>query len=664
MTSVQSNVEAKKMLSFYSGATLILLAAHFYYVCFKIIPFDDTPANTIIPIGKLIKNVGHVFYRICERIPFIADETLVKLAVIMLVIPPLLAARPNETRQRYKWPLIFLATGAILFFGSAYLLPVGTDKTVAISYMIITVIGYLSLDGGATRLIRARKYVFHQNKFRKDTAGFIQEERLITTEYSLNFPATYQLNGRIRKSYINIINPRRGVLIMGSPGSGKSWFIIEPAIDRLLQQGRALFVYDHKFPALTDFTYSHWLLYSNQYPASTRFYCVNFSDLSRSNRCNLIDPATLHYNRDASGISQAILFSMNKSWINKQGDFFQESSIAFLASLIWFLKGYKGGMYCTLPHVIELSKTRYEELFTILYAEPSTSGMIGTFVESYMNKTMEMVDGQITSARIPLTKLDSPDFYYVLSGNDPCLDINHQEAPAVVCLGGDPVRCEALAPILSLFVDRLNRLVNQPDRYPTALIMDEFATVRATSVQTTIATGRSNNIIPILALQDLSQLTQLYSHAEAMQIMNTSGNLICGQVAGETADWVSKRFHTSVHLRTTISVNSNDVSTSKTEQPTEEISSATLANLSSGEFVGIVADDPDTKLELKGFHASFTRNTAGNASPAHIPVIADVTAATIAENYQRIRKEVTALVKEELKRIVSDPVFKQFIVKR
>jgi len=663
MTAVQTNKETKSMLSFYTGATIILFVAHLYYISFKIIPFDETPAKTAIPIGKLIRNLADAFYRICDRIPFVADETLVKLAVIILMVPPLFVARPSQTRQGYKWPLIFLLSGIILLFGSACLLPV-EDKTVAFSYIAITVIGYLSLDTGATQIVRARKYAFHQEKFQKDTAGFIQEERLITTEYSLNFPAIYRLNRRKRKSYINIVNPRRGVLIMGSPGSGKSWFIIEPAIEQLLRQGRALFVYDYKFPALTSFTYSRWLLCSNLYPASTRFYCINFSDLSRSNRCNLIDPATLHYSGDASGISEAILFSMNRSWIGKQGDFFQQSSIAFLASLIWFLKGYKGGIYCTLPHVIELSKTRYEEIFTLLYAEPSTRGMIGSFVESYLNKTMEMVDGQITSARIPLTKLDSPDFYYVLSGNDPCLDINRPAAPAVVCLGGDPVRYETLAPVLSLYIDRLNRLVNQPGRYPAALVMDEFATVRATNVQTTIATGRSNNIIPILALQDLSQLTQLYSRAEAMQIMNTAGNLICGQITGETADWVCKRFHTSVHLKTTISVNSNDISTSKTEQPTEEISSATLANLSSGEFVGIVADDPNTRLDLKGFHATFTRKPAGNASTAPLPVVANVTPASVTENYQRIRNEVTALVREELKRIVSDPELKQFIVKR
>ncbi len=206
---------------------------------------------------------------------------------------------------------------------------------------------------------------------------------------------------------------------------------------------------------------------------------------------------------------------------------------------------------------IELSKTSYEALFTLLNTESETRGLIGPFKEAFLNKTMEMLDGQVASARIPLGRLDSPDFYYVLSGNDLKLAINDPKAPIVLCLGGDPQRQEALAPVLSLYIDRLNRSINQPNRHPCAQVLDEFATVRATSVLTTIATGRSNDIIPILAVQDLTQLTQQYSRDEAHQIMNTAGNLICGQVSGDTANQVSKRFHAECYLKTTVTVNSS-----------------------------------------------------------------------------------------------------------
>lgn len=649
----QNSAEARKMSEFFTTAGVILLLTHIGYAC----------CSALTRPQGIAGDLGDRFYLIGSRLFFIADETKSKIAVLVLMVPTLAAVRPTDRPIKLKWPLIFLLTGLALFFGTGVLLPINSDRQAAFTYAIITGAGYLVLDAGVSRIFRALRYAFDHKKFGVKNSGFKQVEKRIGTENSLNFETRYQYNGKQRKGYVNIINPRRGLLIMGTPGSGKTLFIIEPAIEQLIRQKRALFVYDFKFPKLTHHTYAKWLEFSSLYPASARFYCINFTDLSHSNRCNLIDPATLRYNSDALGISQTIFLAMNKSWVRKQGEFFQESSITFVGVLIWYLRGYKGGIYCTLPHVIELSKTPYEQLFTVLYAEPSTRGMVMPFVQAFLNNTMEMLDGQISSARIPLIRLDSPDIYYVLSGQESFLDINDPYAPAILCLGGDPARLEALAPVLSLYIDRLNKRINLPNKYPAALVLDEFGTVRATSVLTTVATGRSNNITPILSIQDLSQLKLQYSHDEAEQIMSTTGNLICGQVTGDTARQVSERFHQGSYLKTTISINSTDISTSKTEQPTDEISPAALAQLSSGEFVGIVADDPGTELEIKAFRASFLRKNE-QLPLGPLPVVADVTDESLAENYARIGKEVTRLVEEEIKRISSDPELKKFIVKR
>ena len=146
---------------------------------------------------------------------------------------------------------------------------------------------------------------------------------------------------------------------------------------------------------------------------------------------------------------------------------------------------------------------------------------------------MEMLDGQLASAKIPLGRLASPDLYYVLTGDDLDLDVNNPVSPKILCLGGEPSRQDALGPVFSLYIDRLNKLVNQPERLPCALICDEFATVRAASILTTIATARSNNIIPVLSVQDLSQLRTQYSREEADLILNITGNLVCGQVGAK-----------------------------------------------------------------------------------------------------------------------------------
>ncbi|HVU84821.1 MAG TPA: TraM recognition domain-containing protein, partial [Puia sp.] len=457
-------------------------------------------------------------------------------------------------------------------------------------------------------------------------------------------------------------NGRRGVLIIGSPGSGKSWFIVEPAIEQLIEKGFCMLVFDFKYATLSRQAYNLFEKYRKRYPASARFYSVNFSDLSRSYRCNLIDPATMNHLSDALGVSRTILLSINKTWANKEGDFFVESPINLLAAVIWYLRKYKNGIYCTLPHAIELLQTPYDKLFTVLNAEPSIRTLVNTFIQLYINKTFEVLDSQMASTKIPLGRLSSEDIYYVLSGNDISLDINHPAHPMVFCLGGDPARQEALGPFLSLYIDRINKLINQPGRPPCALVLDEFATVRAASVLNTVSVGRSHNIFSLLVVQDINQLRMNYSRAEADTVLNMTGNLICGQVGGETARWVSERFPAQTDYKTTVSVNSVDTSISKSEHSHPAISPATIANLSSGEFVGILADDPDKEMALKAFHAKIIKRP-GVELEAELPVVREVTLAMVEENYLRIKNEVLQLVDLEVKRILSSPKLKGYAVR-
>ena len=649
-----NNKDSMATAKLFDNAGIILLLAHFFAICYE--PFQPKGA-----LGALADRLHNVV----TNLSWVADDTKAKLAVLLLAIISAFAfSKPATRRENWRLPTMVFAIGLLLYFSTVRLTPVGTSSEVAYYYAGITLVSYLLILFGLGGLARARSYVFGGQRFAQDTSGFKQEEKRIDTPHSLNFSAKYQYNGRARNSYVNLVNHRRGVLIMGLPGSGKSWFIVEPAIEQLIQKGKAMFIYDFKHPNLTNIAYSCFSRNQAQYPDSVRFFCINFTDLSRSHRCNLIDPATLPFPSDAEAVSRTILLSMNKIWVSKLGDFFVESSIRYLASLIWFLKVYDGGRYCTLPHVIELSKVPYDELFTILNAEPLTRGFIIPFKEAYMNKTMEMLDGQISTARIPLGRLDSKDIYYVLSGDDVDLRINDPENPAILCLGSDSRRHEALSPVISLYIDRLNKQVNHAHGYPLALVLDEFATVRATSVLDTIATGRSNDISTILAIQDLSQLKQRYSHDEAEQILNTTGNLICGQIVGETANLVSQRFHANFNLKTTISVNSSDISTSKTEQMVDAVAPSSLANLSSGEFIGMIADDPDKKIKLKGFHASFTKKTRPKTDQPSLPVVHEVTDMILDANYALIGQQIADLVKLEMKRILRDPELRHFVVKR
>ena len=339
--------------------------------------------------------------------------------------------------------------------------------------------------------------------------------------------------------------------------------------------------------------------------------------------------------------------------MNKQGDFFIESPINFVAALIWYLRKYRDGIHCTLPHVIELAKTPYNKLFVLLGTEPEIATLIDPFIQAYANKSHEMLDAQISSAKIPLGRLSSPDLYYILTGNDLSLDINNPSAPKIFCLGGDPSRIEALAPVISLYIDRMSRICNKPGQYPCAFVCDEFGTIRAYNMATIVATGRSNNIIPILAVQDVTQLRMQYSNEEADTLLNISGNFFCGQVGGATARWVSERFPKILQERSSVASSSTGTAISTSQQWEATVTQATVATLSSGEFLGITADEPGRELELKTFHAKIIRNEK-EMRFEELPVIQPVDAVILQEQYRKIKRDIKNLMDEELGSIAKD----------
>lgn len=529
----------------------------------------------------------------------------------------------------------------------------GDEMTTCLVYLVLTTGAYLLLIHSGGKLIRSVKLPWDAaDPFGRKQAGFPQERRQLGGSDVLHLRSEHEWKQQRRTGWINLINPRRGILILGSPGSGKSWFVLEPLMRQLIQQGKALFVYDYKFPALTQLAYRWFRTYWREYPYDTRFYCIQFGDLSRSHRCNLLAPDTLDWISDALGAARTILLSMNPTWAEKQGEFFVESPINFLGMIIWYLRKHDEGIYCTLPHAIEMAQQPYERLFAVLGAQEEIKALLEPFAQAYRNKTFEVLDSQISSARIPLARLASADLYYLLTGNDFRLEINDPRAPKLFCLGGDPTRIEALAPVLSLYIDRLNRLCNRPGRYPCALICDEFATVRAYSMTTTLATGRSNNITTVLAVQDLSQLRTQYSRNEADLFLNIAGNVFCGQVGGETAKWMSERFPTIQREKPSISSNSTDLSVSTTLQREPTVNQATIAGLSSGEFVGVLSDDPGKELELKVFHAKILREKEGAVVEYELPVVREVNADVVASEFQRVKMDIDVMMSAELERIM------------
>ncbi len=429
-----------------------------------------------------------------------------------------------------------------------------------------------------------------------------------------------------------------------------------------------MFVYDFKFDDLSIIPYNHYLKYRHLYKIPAKFYAINFEDLSRTHRCNPLDKENMLDITDASESARTILMGLNREWIRRQGDFFVESPINFLTAIIWFLRRYSEGEFCTLPHVIELMQTGYDKLFTILQTEREIQALINPFVSAYMNDVMEQLEGQIAAAKISMARLSSPQLYYVLSGNDFTLDINNPEAPKIVCMGNNPQKIQVHGAVLSLYISRLIKTVNKRGKQKSSLIFDEFPTIYLNNMDSLIATARSNKVATTLGVQDFSQLKKDYGKDQADVIMNITGNIISGQVTGETAKQLSERFGKIMQDRTSLSINRTDTSVSHSKQLDTAIPASKIAALSAGELVGMVADDPDQKIELKAFYGTILNDHEAleqeQAGYKPIPVVREVTPAMIKRSYVQIRQEIEDLVNAEMERIMGDPGMMGTILKK
>jgi type IV secretory pathway TraG/TraD family ATPase VirD4 len=310
----------------------------------------------------------------------------------------------------------------------------------------------------------------------------------------------------------------------------------------------------------------------------------------------------------------------------------------------------------------------YEKLFTVLKTEAEIEAYLNPFVSAFINDTMEQLQGQIDAARISIARLSSPALYYVLSGSDFTLDINDPNAPKIICLANNPQKQQVYGAVLSLYISRMTKIINQRNKLKSSLIFDEFPTIYFNGIDSLIATARSNKVATTIAVQDYSQLKNEYSRDQAEVILNIMGNVICGQASGETAKFLSERFGRIMQDRESISINSSDTSISKSKQLEQAIPASTIASLSSGEFVGMVADNPDEIINLKAFHCKIVNDHEAlkNESKLYeeIPEIGKVNNADIQRNYQRIKQDVQDIIETELETILNDPERKNTIVKK
>ena len=644
---------------------VVLTLLHLYYYCYGFFTEHHLTATWS----------GNILARFSMKTALFHAPYVTKGAAVLLLTLACLGTRgkPSETQT---WPpiLAYLVLGAAVFFGNGFVLglPYAMDVVTGL-YAATLAVGFMLLLRGGNLVSRMLKVNLAGDIFNSENETFPQEERKLENEYSVNLPTSYQLGKKQRKGWVNIVNPFRGTVVYGTPGSGKTFAIINEFIRQHLSKGFSMYVYDFKFPDLSTLVYNQLLKNQDKYENPVQFYVINFDNPRKSHRCNPLLPSMMTDIVDAYESAATIMLNLNKSWIQKQGDFFVESPINFVAAIIWFLKLYEDGKYCTFPHVIEFLGCKYEEMFPILGSYPEIENYVRPFVSAFEGDAREQLEGQIASARIPLSRLASPQLYWVMSGNDFTLDINNPDEPKVLCVGNNPDREVIYGAALGLYNARLVKLVNKKHKLKSSIIIDELPTIYFKGLDKLIATARSNKVSTCLGIQDKSQLDRDYGKAESAVIQNTLGNVLSGQVTGESAEALSKRFGQIVQKRQSVSINSKDTSSSTSTQLGSMIPASKISGLSQGKFVGAVADNHGEEIDLKVFHAKILvdlaqikrEETLSEAIP-DITSFADSTGEdqteqVIKDNYKTIKADIATMIAKELTRIKRDPLLQHLV---
>lgn len=646
-------------MEFMRAVSILFLVIHVYWYCYQ--AFSD--------MGISIGIVDKILLNFQRTAGLFRSLLLTKVFALIFLALSCLGTKGVKNRDM-TWNKIyaFFLGGLVLFFMNWWILelPVSSIAKAGLYTATLTA-GYILMLMAGVWVSRMLKNDLMDDVFNMENESFMQNTVLMENEYSVNLPTKFVYRKKEWDGWINIVNPFRATIVLGTPGSGKSFAVVNSYIKQQISKGFAVYIYDYKFDDLSIIAYNELLKNLDKYKVKPEFYVINFDDPRRSHRCNPINPKFMADISDAYESAYTIMLNLNKTWIQKQGDFFVESPIILLAAIIWYLRIYRDGKYCTFPHAIEFLNKPYADIFTILTSYPALENYLSPFMDAWQGGAQDQLQGQIASAKIPLSRMISPQLYWVMTGNDFTLDLNNPEHPKILCVGNNPDRQNIYSAALGLYNSRIVKLVNKKGQLKSSIIIDELPTIYFRGIDNLIATARSNKVAVCLGFQDFSQLARDYGDKEAKVIQNTVGNIFSGQVVGETAKNLSERFGKILQQRQSLSINRQDTSTSINTQMDSLIPASKIANLSQGTFVGSVADNFGEEIEQKIFHARIIVDTEKVAAETKaykkIPVINefkdsggnDIMQQQIERNYTRIKEDVVRIIEDEMERIANDP---------
>ena len=568
------------------------------------------------PLWKEAGLSWHMLDNLCislSRSPLFSHSLKTKIAALVLISLGMLSRSSKAREVDLK---IIALVGVIS--AACYFIPFPRHGI----YVIFTIIGAVGLVWVVSMIARRETKAIIND----DNETFPQCQEKIENENSINLPMVYQYQQKMHKGWINVVNPFRGILVLGSPGSGKSYSVYEPFIDQMMAKGYAMCVYDYKYPTLSKNVYNKLLQYQHRFPVKPEFCVLNFDDPMHSLRANPTHPSYIDSQADCAEIAELIMLNINKV-AREKNDFFTESSKALLDGTFWYLRTHEDGKYCTFPHAIEFLNQDYRKVIAMLVSDPDVKTKISSFADAFEAGANDQLQGMIASTRIPLGKFTSRNLYWVMTGDDFNLAINDPEHPKVLCIGNNPDREMIYGTCIALYTSRMFKQINHQGRNKCAVLLDEMPTVYLPGLDKILNTCRSNGVVFVVGGQDVSQFYRDYGKKEADVLINTPGTTFIGQVNGESAKTMSQVFGKLDRVRESESIGRSNDSVSISMQEKEIMPARKIETLSTGTFFGRVADTHSDKIERKLFCAEIQRDNEAVASEkkkwVDIPVMTD-----------------------------------------
>ena len=443
-------------------------------------------------------------------------------------------------------------------------------------------------------------------------------------------------------------------MILGTPGSGKSYSVYGPYIEQMVRKGYSLFVYDYKYPDLTKKVYNEVCANMGGYKVKPEFYTIDFDHPLYSHRCNPMAKRYINDPADSAEIADIIMLNVCPGKEQKN-DFFDMSAKVYLDGDIYTLSQFEDGRFCTFAHLVELTTKDYKDVLRIQSHIPELEAKVAPFLNALTANAQDQLQGQIASAQIPLNKFASPEIYWVLSGDDFSLDINDPEHPKILCVGNNPDYQAIYGTTLALYTSRMFKLINHKGKRPCGVLLDELPTIFIKGLDNLIATARSNKVAIVLGAQDKSQLVRDYTQKEADVIFNTVGNIFAGQVNGKTAEELSKSFGKEFRQQQSETTGSDSDSTNTSFHQEDIMPISRIETLSQGVFLGKVADNNDTKIARKLFcgeiQIDMDRYRRKQEERQPLPMMTDFGDADIENNVRRLGEQV---IRQDIRRRIMD----------